>query len=220
MAGVKITDLTGLGAQPAEDDVLVIVDVSEDVTKKITVANLFTDVLRDDGTLIYDEGSGTVTATAFEGDGSGLTDVSVGATTAVDIGTGTHYVMVRGSATGVDSVNTDGNLVYEPSTDTLSATEFAGDGSLVTNVSATDAVNATNVAITNATNTAGTYYLHMGDSAGNGNDGTNIHTDVTYSQATKTLTIDKIVLADLPTADPAIAGALWNDSGTIKISAG
>lgn len=26
--------------------------------------------------------------------------------------------------------------------------------------------------------------------------------------------------ANLPTSDPAVAGALWNDSGTVKVSAG
>jgi hypothetical protein len=29
-----------------------------------------------------------------------------------------------------------------------------------------------------------------------------------------------IVMPNLPTADPAVAGALWNDSGTLKVSAG
>lgn len=29
-----------------------------------------------------------------------------------------------------------------------------------------------------------------------------------------------IIVSDLPTSDPEIKGALWNDNGTIKISAG
>jgi hypothetical protein len=30
----------------------------------------------------------------------------------------------------------------------------------------------------------------------------------------------KVMAADLPTSDPSNAGQLWNDSGTVKISAG
>lgn len=29
-----------------------------------------------------------------------------------------------------------------------------------------------------------------------------------------------VVMLNLPTSDPAVAGALWNDAGTIKISSG
>jgi hypothetical protein len=29
-----------------------------------------------------------------------------------------------------------------------------------------------------------------------------------------------VVLPDLPTSDPAVAGQLWNDAGTLKVSAG
>ena len=30
----------------------------------------------------------------------------------------------------------------------------------------------------------------------------------------------KVMASDLPTSDPSNAGQLWNDSGTVKISAG
>ena len=30
----------------------------------------------------------------------------------------------------------------------------------------------------------------------------------------------KIMMANLPTSDPSVAGQLWNDSGTLKVSAG
>ena len=51
MANTKITDLSALGAKPATDDVLAIVDVSgTDTTKKITVANLMKSDLTGDGT--------------------------------------------------------------------------------------------------------------------------------------------------------------------------
>lgn len=40
MANTKISELTALGATPADDDVLAIVDTSASATKKVTVANL------------------------------------------------------------------------------------------------------------------------------------------------------------------------------------
>lgn len=30
----------------------------------------------------------------------------------------------------------------------------------------------------------------------------------------------KVIVTGLPTSDPAVAGALWNSTGTVKISAG
>lgn len=40
MANTKISELTALGATPADDDVLAIVDTSASSTKKVTVSNL------------------------------------------------------------------------------------------------------------------------------------------------------------------------------------
>ena len=40
MATKKITDLTELSATPASNDVVAIVDIDADVTKKITISNL------------------------------------------------------------------------------------------------------------------------------------------------------------------------------------
>ena len=45
----------------------------------------------------------------------------------------------------------------------------------------------------------------------------------TGGTSTKRLTIDSaggIVCSSMPTSDPSVAGQLWNDSGTVKISAG
>jgi len=49
MANVKITDLTAY-TDPASTDVLPIVDVGADVTKKVTVANLLADTVKTDPT--------------------------------------------------------------------------------------------------------------------------------------------------------------------------
>lgn len=42
---------------------------------------------------------------------------------------------------------------------------------------------------------------------------------VTFGTATLTRDGNNVIAA-LPTADPAVAGALWSDSGTVKVSAG
>lgn len=46
-------------------------------------------------------------------------------------------------------------------------------------------------------------------------------TKIVINDPATTVTITKqLILPDLPTSNPAVAGALWNDSGTVKISAG
>ena len=47
--------------------------------------------------------------------------------------------------------------------------------------------------------------------------------DVTFPDQSGTVMVNesgKVMAADLPTSDPSNAGQLWNDSGTVKISAG
>lgn len=42
-------------------------------------------------------------------------------------------------------------------------------------------------------------------------------TSITADDLTATGTV---ILSGLPTSDPAVAGQLWNDTGTLKVSAG
>lgn len=47
--------------------------------------------------------------------------------------------------------------------------------------------------------------------------------DATFGAATTVndLTVaDVVIMSGLPTADPTVAGQLWNDAGTLKVSAG
>ena len=87
--------------------------------------------------------------------------------------------MLRGSQTGMDSVNTTSYLSYDPQTFTLSAQNFSGDGSSLTNVAALSATNAANVAVTAVTDSA-TYYLHLGSTT-SGNDNVNTNIGLTYN---------------------------------------
>jgi hypothetical protein len=40
------------------------------------------------------------------------------------------------------------------------------------------------------------------------------------SEIANALAGSSVVMSGLPTSDPAVAGALWNNSGTVKVSAG
>lgn len=277
MAGVKITDLPSLSVTPDDDDVLILVDTSDDETKQITIANLFStalstasaeqvsvndsetdatffltfvsqtsggQVITADPELTYNPLSNILTAGFFEGDGSGLTgvnaDSAVNATFALTSGdalanirdsesgvtipgaltvdsdlivrgtifgdgsgltnipaealnskasqvnslilndsSGLHYLMLRSSPTGFDSVNTTSYLTYDPQTFTFSAQNFSGDGSSLTNVTALTATNAANVAVTSVSDSA-QYYVHLG-STSSGNDNVSVNTGLSYN---------------------------------------
>ena len=99
--------------------------------------------------------SGIISATSFVGDGASLENtgavVSAGATV------GTQRVALTDITSGImTSAATDSALVYEPSTGTLSATSFSGDGSNITNAGATlSATSGTErVVLTNLTSGA------------------------------------------------------------------
>jgi hypothetical protein len=96
-------------------------------------------------------------ATKFYGDGSSLTGINAGAIITDDITTNaTRYLIfddiTSGSATSVGVSST--KLTFNPSTGTLSATKFAGDGSSLTN---------TITVITDDTTTDATRYLIFDD---------------------------------------------------------
>lgn len=49
----------------------------------------------------------------------------------------------------------------------------------------------------------------------------NVTGDVAGAVAATTLSASgDVILSALPTSDPAVAGQLWNDTGTVKVSAG
>ena len=50
--------------------------------------------------------------------------------------------------------------------------------------------------------------------------GTTLVVDGSVGEVTIDVASEAFTITGLPTADPAIAGRLWNDSGTLKISAG
>ena len=79
---------------------------------------------------------GTVQANTFIGDGSQLTNA--GSTVATDSANHDLFVPFTGVSSGtMTSANVNSNFTFNPSTGTLSATAFSGDGSNLTNAGST-----------------------------------------------------------------------------------
>ena len=89
------------------------------------------DSVNTDLELFYNPNTNILDAGFFRGDGSLLTNITADAGDASQISANTtavnsnHYVMFRFNATGLDSVNTDGNLLYNPALNRLSGIDSA-----------------------------------------------------------------------------------------------
>lgn len=169
--------------------------------------------------------TGALTATSFVGSGASLTKVAAETISANAATTGTYYPALRGAATGDDSVHTHSAFTYNVGTATLSATNFSGNGSALTGItasSATTATNATNVAITSVSTNAN-FYVHFG-SASSGNDGVDVDVDLLYNPSTNILYIDadngKLILgedADLEHYHSGTHGYVAVNTGSLYI---
>lgn len=169
MSGKTVSQLPKLTQAPSDDDLFLIVDKSDGTSKAIEFTDLIqsfdpfdsSDVagalteafaagiqvgsLLVDGlteSVYVDEGNinatGTVRANAFVGDGSQLTGTSTTVTpSSLDT---SHSVLFTESTSGTVTVNTDDGLQYNPSTNTLTAGAFVGDGSQLTNIPAASAL--------------------------------------------------------------------------------
>lgn len=111
--------------------------------------------------LNFNPSTGVLSSTSFTGAGTGLTGTAASltagtATNATNVATTSTAtnasffpLFVASSSNSNQAVNLDTTFTYNPSTDTLTATNFAGNAT-----TSTTATNATNVAITNDTATA------------------------------------------------------------------
>lgn len=138
MAGVKITELPQLSATPDDNDVVIIVDTDQNVTKRITIQNLLASTVSED-----DDIAAQTSTKIF------IADVDSDAP---------YYPLFAyntPSANAEDSVKADINFTYNPGTNVLSANFFSGDGSLLTNVPVDSAANATNALLANYATNAG-----------------------------------------------------------------
>jgi len=140
-----------------------------------------TDSVGVDAGITYNPSTNTLTVSEIIGNAS-TADLATVATSSINAlgviadsvgAVGTFYPLLRGDhAPGGDSVDYSTNFSWEASTDTLSATNFNGNGSNISNVAALSATNATNVAI-NQENTSAIFYPHFGSSI-SGNDGVDV----------------------------------------------
>jgi hypothetical protein len=138
MAGVKITELPQLSATPDDNDVVIIVDTDQNVTKRITIQNLLA------STVSQDEDIAAQTSTKIF-----IADVDSDAP---------YYPLFAyntPTANAEDSVKADINFTYNPGTNVLSANFFSGNGSLLTDVTVDSAENATNALLANYATNAG-----------------------------------------------------------------
>jgi len=123
MPGVKITDLEELAQAPADDDILVIVDLDANATKFISVENLL------------EPASAAASA--------GTADKLLIEATDADV---TFYLGMFPNAPGTpaaDSCKVDTDLRYNALTNTLTTGFFAGNGANLTGVLADSAARAT-----------------------------------------------------------------------------
>ena len=138
MAGVKITELPQLSATPDDNDVVIIVDTDQNVTKRITIQNLLASTVSED-----DDIAAQTSTKIF------IADVDSDAP---------YYPLFAyntPSANGEDSVKADTNFTYNPGTNVLSANFFSGNGYLLTGVTVDSAENATNALLANYATNAG-----------------------------------------------------------------
>lgn len=110
-----------------------VVNTNNDATYYPTLVGLSAgiDSVNTDLDLTYNPNTNIFTAGFFSGDGSLLTNITADAGDANTINATTtavnsnHYVMFRFNATGLDSVNTDGNLLYNPFLNRLTGLDSA-----------------------------------------------------------------------------------------------
>lgn len=129
-------DVTGTIQTAAQPNITSVGTLSSlAVTADITSANIIT--------------SGTINASAFKGDGSQLTNA--GSTVATQTSGPDLLVAFTGITSGtMTSANVSSFLTFNPSTGTLSANSFSGDGSGLTGAGATlanDAVSTTDLSV-------------------------------------------------------------------------
>ena len=125
-----------------------------------------------------------VRANGGGGGGGNATTITV----ATDATNATFYPTFFSATSGNLSPKVDGDLTYNPSTNTLTATTFSGalSGNATSATSATNATNATNVTVaTDATN-ASFYPTFVNDLFGS--RAPKVDADLTYNPSTNTLT--------------------------------
>ena len=159
---VTATAFAGSGANltslPVPTEVIV-TDESSDTSCNVLFTTAATGNLapKSGTNLTFNSSSGTLTATAFSGDGSALTNLPAGTTIPVaDESSDTEcFLVFTTAATGAQAPKTGTNLTFNSASGILTATTFSGSGASLTNVDAAtlDGVDSTSFLRSDAADT-------------------------------------------------------------------
>lgn len=98
-------------------------------------------------------------------------------------GSSSNYILFSTSNTGTQSVYTNGSIMFDGTTSTLTCPNFSG-----TATNATLSTNSVNVGITSNSSSASTHYLALTTNSGGGYDNIKVDSALSYVPSTDTLT--------------------------------
>ena len=174
-------------------------------------------------------GATSITSTAFVGALTGNATTATTATTVANITVAdttdtTAFVGLWESATGSQAPKSDAGLTYNAGTGTLTATALVGPltGNVTGNASGT-ALTVTQAAQTAITSVGTLTVLAVDNLSLDANTitTTNSNGDLTLSAngtGAAVITPIKVMLANIPTSDPGVAGQIWRNGNDIKVS--
>tara|TARA_B110000285_G_C14725467_1_gene424046 strand:- start:15 stop:461 length:447 start_codon:yes stop_codon:yes gene_type:complete len=142
-----------------------------------------------------------------------------------DSANGVHYIVVGNSSSESASsisevfVTTDGTDAYistGPSVSTKGSDQLTFTAAL-----AGSTVTVSSASTSGASTTVNAYRVNMLRASAGAATSEQVLVSTTQTiTGAKTLSNTVVKMTNLPTSDPSVAGQLWNDSGTLKISAG
>lgn len=178
-----------------------------------------------DGTSVYSkDSSGTIVNLSGGGFDATADTIVIGN----DTGSGNNSIHLKSGGGGSDSITIGSGTSGSPSTESVlvhSSVELNVECGTTINVeSQTINIGADSNApsahtINIGANTSYSDVINIGGQ-GAGNDVINIGASGGDGSDTVTINGENLIILSLPTSDPSVAGALWNDSGTLKVSAG
>ena len=215
---VTATAFAGSGANltslPVPTEVIV-TDESSDTSCNVlfTTAATGNQAPKSGTNLTFNSSSGTLTATAFSGDGSALTNLPAATTIPVaDESSDTEcFLVFTTAATGNQAPKTGSNLTFNSSSGLLYATQFVGDGSSLTNVDAAtlDSIDSTSFLRSDAADskTSGDLTFNDGVKARFGTNGElNVYHESNASIILNSTVGDIIIRNEVDDADTVIQG--------------
>lgn len=188
-AGITVNPFTNRikadgGFEGVADQALVADSANFDLTSINDVIDTFTGLVT--GQVLKWNGSEWANANDNTGDvGQGVVAKQVNTKSALDVDASFLIPMV--GSVGTDSVEVDNELTYNPNTNTLTTTTFAGNATTATlATTATTATQSYQLA-TDSVGATGTYYLITREQRNPGFDSANTSSALTFNASTETL---------------------------------